>query len=128
MPLEILLGLVVAGIAGIALLTMALGLAARRSLSQESARAEWLRHFPDDAVQSVWVAQDGHSALILTEAGPGLLWPMGADTVGRRLIDFDMIDTPTGLDITFHDFTAPRARLRLGEDERLVWKSLMVPQ
>lgn len=125
MPLEILLGLVVFGIAGIAVLTIWLGFGARRALSEDSARADWQRHFPEDDVRSVWISSDAHAALVLTDAGPGLLWAMGADTAARRLEAAQVTDTAGGLDVVFADFTAPRVRLQLDADARLVWKRLM---
>ena len=128
MPLEILLALVVGGIAGIAGLTWLAGLAKPRQLNETEARSEWERHYPDDFVQSIWVTHDSKAALIMTEQGAGLLWVMGADTVGRHLLDFDLIDEPHGLSVIFHDFTAPKVHLHLDEDERLVWQKLMFPQ
>ncbi|MEX0366591.1 MAG: hypothetical protein AB3N22_11010 [Ruegeria sp.] len=127
MSLEILLILVVGGIAGIALLLHLTGQSARRLLTPEAARADWLRHFPDDAVIDVTVARDGHAALLRTETGPGLLWAFGADTVGRHLLDFDLIDHPEGFRIIFHDFTAPQVTLHLTEEERPHWKRLISP-
>lgn len=124
-PLEILLAMVVLGIAGIAVLTIWLGLSQQRALSEDTAQADWLRHFPDDVVQSVWISSDAHAALCLTDAGPGLLWAVGADTTARRLGAARVTDTRGGLDIVFDDFTAPRVHLRLYDDARLVWKRLM---
>ena len=83
MPLEILLILVVGGIAGIAGLTWLAGLAKPRQLTEEDARSEWTRHYPDDFVQSTWITHDAKAALVMTEQGAGLLWVMGADTVAR---------------------------------------------
>ena len=128
MPLEILLVLVVGGIAGIAGLTWLAGLAKPRQLNEADAHNEWQRHYPDDVVQSVWVTHDARAALVMTEQGAGLLWVMGSDTVGRHLLDFDLIDEPHGLSVIFHDFTAPKVHLHLDEDERLVWQKLVLPQ
>lgn len=128
MPLEILLALVVGGIAGIAGLTWLAGLAKPRQLNEADAQSEWARHYPDDFVQSVWVTHDAKAALVMAKEGAGLLWVMGADTVGRHLSDFDLIDEPHGLSVIFHDFTAPKVHLHLDEDERLVWQKLIVPQ
>lgn len=128
MPLEILLVLVIGGIAGIAALTWLAGLAKPRMLSETDMRGEWARHYPDDIVQSVWVSHDARAALVMTEQGKGLLWVMGADTVGRHLLDFDLIDEPQGLSVVFHDYTAPKVHLKLDEDEQLVWQRLIYPQ
>lgn len=128
MPLHILLILVVGGIAGIALLSWVAGMAKPRQLDDVDARSEWQRHYPDDIVQSVWITHDLRAALIMTEQGPGLLWVMGADTVGRHLLDFDLLDEPHGLAVIFHDYTAPKVHLHLDEDERVVWQNLIYPQ
>lgn len=128
MPLEILLILVVGGIAGIAALTWLAGLARPRQLDEADARREWARHFPDDMITSVWISHDQRAALVMAEEGPGLLWVMGADTVARHLMDFDLIDEPHGLSVNFHDYTAPAVHLHLDADERLVWQKLMYPQ
>ncbi len=125
MPLEILLAMVVLGIAGIAILTIWLGFGRRRALSEDTSQADWLRHFPEDVVRSVWISSDAHAALVLTDRGPGLLWAMGADTTARRLSDAQVSETASGLDIRFADFTAPRVGLRLDADARLVWKRMM---
>jgi len=127
MPLDILLILVIGGIAGIALLTWLAGLAKPRTLDDAEARSEWERHYPDDTVQSVWVSHDMRAALVMTEQGAGLLWTMGADTVARHLLDFDLIEEPHGLSIDFHDYTAPRVHLHLDADERFVWQNLIYP-
>lgn len=127
MPLEILLTLVIGGIALIVLLLHLLGKSARRVMSAEDARAAWHRHFPDDAVTGLALARDGHAALVQTEQGPGLLWAFGADTVARHLRDFDLIEIPGGLHIRFHDYTAPGVTLRLSDDERARWADRMRP-
>lgn len=127
MPLEVLLTLVIGGIASIVLLLHLLGKSARRVMSAEDARAAWHRHFPDDTVTGLDLAHDGHAALVQTEQGPGLLWAFGADTVARHLRDFDLIDAPKGLRVRFHDYTAPGVTLRLAEDERALWAEKMRP-
>ncbi len=77
MPLEILLVLVVGGIVGIALMLHLTGRSRLRVLTRDVAQDEWIRHFPDDDVVDVTVSHDGHSALIRTRAGAGLLWSFG---------------------------------------------------
>ncbi|TMV10240.1 hypothetical protein FGK63_04030 [Ruegeria sediminis] len=127
MPLEVMLALVIGGIAGIALLLHLSGRSNQRVLTPEIAREEWRRHFPDDMIVDVTLAHDGHAALMRTETGPGLLWALGADTVARHLMDFDWLDHPKGLEIFFHDFGAPRVLVRLDETERRHWRHLMEP-
>ncbi len=125
MPLEILLVLVVGGIAAIALLLHLSGRSQRRVLTRETALADWPRHFPDDVVIDVTVSHDAYAALVRTETGPGLLWSFGADTVARHLLDFDWIEQPGGFELQFHDFTTPRVVIRLDEIERQHWQNLM---
>ncbi|WP_282169817.1 hypothetical protein [Ruegeria atlantica] len=127
MPLEILLVLVVGGIAGITLLLHLSGRSRLRVLSPELAWSEWLRHAPDDTIIDVTVAHDGHAALIRTETGNGLLWSFGADTVARHLLDFDLLDHPQGFEVQFHDFGTPKAIIHLDERERRHWQHLMEP-
>ncbi len=125
MPLEILLVLVVGGIATITLLLHLSGRSQRRVLTRETALADWQRHFPDDVVIDVTVSHDAHAALVRTETGPGLLWSFGADTVARHLLDFDWIEQPVGFEFQFHDFTTPRVVIHLDEIERQHWQNLM---
>ena len=127
MPLEILLVLVVGGIAGITLLLHATGKSRLRLLTPDTARSEWLRHAPEDHIIDVMIAQDGHAALIRTDAGKGLLWSFGADTVARHLLDFDWMDHPKGIEVQFHDFSTPRVILSLDDSERQHWRLMMDP-
>ncbi len=132
MSLPVLLTLVIGGIAAIALLLHLSGRSKRRVMTPEDAHAEWHRHFPDDEIVEATVTPDGHAALILTRDGParagkGLVWAMGADTTARRLLDFDVTETATGLSVRFHDFTAPRVTLHLPVGERARWITRMDP-
>lgn len=122
MPLETLLILVVGGITTIAIILHLTGRSERAALRPDTVRAAWLRHFPQDEVRDILLARDGHAALVETQAGPGLLWALGADTVGRRLQDYTFSDTGDGLTIRFHDFTAPRVTLTLAPDETPIWQ------
>lgn len=127
MPLEILLVLVVGGIAGITLLLHLTGRSQRCVLSPETARDHWVRHFPDDTILDVTVAHDRHAALVRTEKGPGLLWSFGADTVAQHLLDYDLLDRTDGFEILFHDFGTPKAIIHLDDLERPHWRNLMEP-
>lgn len=127
MSLNVLLILVVGGIAVIALLLHALGKSRLAVLGQETARAAWQRHFPDDVILELVVAGDGHAALVQTTQGPGLLWSFGADTVARRLRDFHLLEKPGQLSVVFRDFTAPRVTLHLSDAERPHWQRMMKP-
>ena len=125
MPLPILLVLVVGGISAITLLLHLLGKSRLTVLTPTNARDAWHRHFPEDDIGDVVVAQDGHAAFVRTKQGPGLLWSFGADTVARHLVDFDLIETPDQLRVVFHDFTAPRVALHLTDTERPFWQEMM---
>jgi hypothetical protein len=57
MPLPVLIALVIGGIAGIALILHLSGRSRVVALTEVTARAAWLRHFPDDRV-----ARDSHAA------------------------------------------------------------------
>ncbi|MEX0287292.1 MAG: hypothetical protein AB3N23_22015 [Paracoccaceae bacterium] len=125
MPLEILLVLVVFGISGIALLLHLTGRSKRPELTLDSARAAWSRHFPDDTIEAIQVSIEGHAALVHSDAGLGLLWVFGADTVARHLTGCDVTKTDTGLRVDFHDFAAPPAIFPLTTDERATWQAQM---
>lgn len=125
MPLEIVLVLVVGGIAGIALLLHLTGHSQPfRIADTETARREWLRHRPDDRIMSVHLAEG--AALVLTEAGPGLLRPFGADTVAHRITA--MAKAPLGLRIGFGDVAAPDVTLALPEGDVADWLKLWEDQ
>lgn len=125
MPLNILLPLVVIGIAAIAVMLHLTGKSKRARLTQDSARAAWLRHFPDDQVAQVLAADEGHAALVETNQGWGLIWSFGADTVARHLTDVAIEDTKQGLRFKFSDFTAPSVRVILAPDERMIWRKMV---
>ena len=127
MPLYLLLVLVVAGIAGIALMLHLTGRSRPKTLSDEIARAEWARHFPDEPVVDLTITEDRHAAIVRTRAGAGLLWSFGDDTVARPLLDFDFIETKDGIRVDFHDFTAPGITIHLDPFERRHWLNLMDP-
>ena len=126
MPLGILLPLVICGIAGIAVLLHVLGRSKPASLVDEhAARAAWSDEFPDDPATTVVLSHDHRAALLQTRKGPGLVWPMGADTTARFLTDAKITQTTTGLRIDLPDYTAPHIDLRLDPDEARRWPALM---
>lgn len=127
MPLEILLVLVVGGIAGITVLLHLTGKSRLHVLTPDTAPRQWLRHFPEDTVIDVTIAHDGHAALVRTQNGAGLIWSFGADTVARHLQDYDWFETANGIEVRFHDFSTPRATLHLDQTERQHWQHLMRP-
>ncbi|WP_170784940.1 hypothetical protein [Ruegeria lacuscaerulensis] len=127
MPLGILLVLVIGGIAGITLMMHLAGKSRVTQLTPDVAKAAWLRHVPGDKVVDVTITNDGHTALIRTPAGNGLVWSFGADTVARHLQDFDWMDHPKGFEVRFHDFGTPRVLIHLDDTERQHWHNLMEP-
>ncbi|MDD9725777.1 hypothetical protein PVV74_09955 [Roseovarius sp. SK2] len=126
MPLSILLPMVVLGIAGIAVLLHLLGLSKPATFDDGSAATRaWLREFPDDTPTRVILSHDRHAALVETSRGPGVVWPMGADTTARYLDGARITQTDTGLRIALPDYTAPRITLKLDPDEARLWPGLM---
>lgn len=126
MPLNILIGLVVAGIVGIAVLTWAFGLSTPlRFADAAQARAAWLRHWPEDHVAAVHIAPDGAAALIEMDRGAGVVFAMGADSTGHRLDGAEIRETPAGLRIVFHDFATPRLDVTLPPEARARWQQIL---
>lgn len=121
MPLEILLALVIGGIAGIAAILHLTGHSRSCPIPDaQTARQHWARHRPDDIILAVHLAQG--AALIETDHGLGLLRPFGADTVAHPLRG--LARTPEGLRLRFHDFAAPDMTLTLTETEAADWLAL----
>jgi hypothetical protein len=126
MPLNVLLPIVVFGIVGIAVLLHYMGWSKPATLADEAAaETAWLEEFPDDPPKRVVLSHDHHAALIDTEKGHGVVWPMGADTTARYLTDAKLSRTHTGLRIDLPDYTAPRIHLTLDADEANQWPTLM---
>ena len=128
MPLQILLPMVVIGIAGLGMLMHLLGYSRPLILPDEStARAQWLRHNPDDQIRDLTLCHSGHAALVQTDHGPGLLWSFGADTVARPLLGATARQTANGLTICLPDFAAPRVSLRMDANESANWAARIPP-
>ncbi|MCT4557710.1 MAG: hypothetical protein N4A61_06580 [Pelagimonas sp.] len=126
MPLEILVILVVGGIAGIAALTYLFGLSATHEFrTGKDAASAWLREFPNDQVVTTTLCRSGAAALVHATSGVGLVWPMGADTTARSLKGAAIKDSKTGLTIHLSDFAAPHVSLTLTPDESLYWRKLI---
>ena len=122
MPLHWLVILVVTGIAGIALITHQLGWSApRRFTTEAEARVAWAREFPDLPAGTVALTRQGAAALVMTAQGPGLVWPMGADSAARLLTGAKARPTTKGLDLHLPDPSAPHLRLVLDPDEVKSW-------
>lgn len=126
MPLQILLPLVVIGIAGIGVLLHLLGRSEVARFDDEAAaRLAWLREYSDAPPSRVILSHDHHAALIETDHGPGVVWPMGMDTTARYLHGAQIRRTKDGLRVDLPDFAAPCIRLRLDDDEADLWPTLM---
>ncbi|WP_422033130.1 hypothetical protein [Roseovarius sp.] len=126
MPLQILLPMVVIGIAGIVVLLHMLGRSELARLEDDdAARRAWLREYPGTPPARVILSHDRHAALIESARGAGVVWPMGMDTTARFLRGATIRRTKDGLCIDLPDFTAPRIRLRLNDDEADLWPTLM---
>lgn len=128
MPLELLLILVIGGIAAIAVLLHLTGRSNKRVLSAAAARAAWQRQFPESRVSQLVVADNGHAALIRdaeASAPLGLVWSFGADTVARTLQDIDLARTNDGLRLSFADYSAPRVLLHLTPTETNSWQQMI---
>lgn len=126
MPLHILIPMVVLGIAGITVLLHVLGQSRRATLEDEDAATRaWLREFPEARPSRVILSHDRHAALIETDAGAGVVWPMGMDTAARALDGARITRTNTGLRIDLPDFSAPRIHLTLDEEEAGSWPDMM---
>lgn len=128
MPLELLLILVIGGIAAIAVLLHLSGRSQERLLDDAEARRAWHRQFPESRIAEQIVAQSGHAALIRdTDASAplGLVWSFGADTVARTLQDVTLHQTPNGLSIRFADYSAPHVRLQLTATETQRWQQII---
>lgn len=126
MPLEILLMLVVGGIAGVAGLMHLMGLSRRRSFANaDEAKTAWLREYPGLQPQSVDLNEACDAALIRTKRRVGLVWCFGVDTVARPLRNCDIRQRKDGLDVRFGDTGVPSVRLTLTGDEISHWKDVM---
>lgn len=129
MPLELLLILVIGGIAAIALALHVLGLTSPLRLTDAGdAIAAWQREFPDSTPLKATLSHSGRAALIETNEGLGLVWVMGADTTARYLDRATLKEQVSDLLVTLPDYSAPRIRLRLSLGEMPQWKRLMLKE
>ena len=128
MPLELLLILVVGGIAAIALLLHLTGRSGLTVLDEGQTRKAWVRQFPESPIADLTLARDGHAALIRTadDSAPlGLVWSFGADTVARFLDDAKLSPCKKGLHLRIADFSAPAVQLHLNQPEAMLWQGMI---
>ncbi len=123
MPLDFLLILVTAGIAGIALLLHLLGHSAQPPLAEADAQAAWAEHDPDSPVRQLHLSADGMAALIETDRGVALVWRMGSDSIVHGLDTARAVRTARGLHIKLGNFAAPSVRVVLSADQAAVWQA-----
>ncbi len=126
MPLNILVPMVILGIAGVAVLLHLLGFSKRRHFADETeAHKAWLDEFPQDTPLRVVLSHDQSAALVETAKGYGLVWPMGADSTARFLDGAQVTATRRELQIVLPDYTAPRIALKLDHEELARWPALL---
>lgn len=128
MPLEILLPLVVLGVPLIVWLARLTG-AEKESflLTASSIKARLKRERDDFACNDMLIAADQHAALATDpDSGEtGLVFVFGDKTVARLFTagqDTKIEDKPSGLRLSFKDFTLPDLDITLNEDEKSLWK------
>ncbi|MEL7133595.1 MAG: hypothetical protein AAGK77_14425 [Pseudomonadota bacterium] len=127
MPLHILVVLVVFGIAGITLALHLLGLSRTAPFADGTARAAWLRAYPDDEILSIQITREGHVARITTTQGKGILWQMGTHDCARRLTGQETLTCKAGGAVLhLNDYAAPRVRLPLSSSEQTEWQTWIV--
>lgn len=126
MPLEILGPIVLLGIIGIGFVLHLMGFSEpHRFASHQEAEAAWDRDFPQAPAQRALLSSDGTAALIETDQGPGIVWPMGADHAARLLTGAEIETEGERLSIRLPDFTAPRVCLALSPEDRATWAQIL---
>lgn len=129
MSLEVLLALVVGGIAGIAVLLHVMGLTAPHVFKNgREAMAAWAREVPEHPATGFHLSSDFHAALVTFDGGYGIVWSFGSDTVARVLGNSRANKTKTGLQFDFPDFGASKLDVALTEKDREVWINLLEAQ
>ncbi|APG48388.1 hypothetical protein [Phaeobacter porticola] len=122
MPLEILVAMVLIGTLAIAILLHMTGRSAPVLMTQERAAQAWHRHDPDSRILKTLPSTNRRAALIETNAGLGLVWCFGADTIARPLLGSHLTNHPKGLRVSFADFATPSVLLHLTEVEKVEWR------
>lgn len=123
MPLSVLLLLVTGGIAAVVILLHLLGLSKPRVFEDDVAvQAVWHGEYPDTFVHSIKLSRNRHFALVNTDVGLGIVWPMGMDGTARLLLGVEVEPDSGGLHLSLPDFTAPDIHLRLDPDEARDWQ------
>jgi|GEM_PF-2949608 len=128
MPLNILLPMVVLGIAGLVLLVRLLRPTPPLTLAnRKAARALWDHRNPENPARAIHLSRSRNAALIETDTAAGLLWSMGCDPVTRLFHTApDCHETDKTLIVRTGDFTAPKITIALPDPtERRRWRSVL---
>ncbi|MGR3634839.1 MAG: hypothetical protein ACU0BK_02820 [Shimia sp.] len=129
MSLQVLLVLVVGGIAGIAAILHLMGLTAPYRFSDgQDAVAAWEREVPERPATNVHLSSDSRASLIAFEGGTGIVWSFGDDTVARILEGARPLETKTGLRFDFPDFGSAALNVRLNDSDRDIWLKALEAQ
>ena len=94
-------------------------------LDADTTRMLMAEEFPDQAIDQVWVAADGLSALARSGADALILYQAGDGYVARSLPWSELSKAKAGggvMALALSDITAPRVRFALGEGA--VWPPL----
>jgi len=131
-PLPILLGLIVVGIAGAVLFTHLLGWSAPARIADAQAALDRFQlDYPEAEPVRSWVAADGSAALLQLSEDIGLVIVLGDRTVVRRLGPGALASVrtdPTHTHLQLRDPGFPRASLPLADsDEREAWLAELSP-
>jgi len=122
MPLELLLTLVVGGIAAVVLLVHLVGWSKPLTLSAKSAREEFVWDNPGAVIRDVVLSEDGRSALVeLEDGGTGFVEVLGDGTLTRRLARETVVRVDRAgarLNIVLSDFTDPRLTITFSNEEK----------
>jgi hypothetical protein len=118
-----------AAIAGlVALAAWAKIAAPRAALDAQTAKAVLGEEFPDAAIDGVWIAADGKSALARAGDQALIVYLRGDDYVARSLAWNDVAQARVeagAVRLAFHDIAAPTARLALSANA--AWPPVLEP-
>ncbi len=132
MPLDILIALVVLGIAGIVALVHFTGGSAPHGFADGGeVHDAWLEDWPQDPPRGVDLSSDGRAAIVeLAKGETGLIWVFGADTVSVRMAPGDIRDIrlhPGGLAIRLNRFEMPALTVALDQAALARWTVRLAP-
>lgn len=125
-PLPLLLGVVVGGVALVVALTHIVGWSEQARLDEDLARERYGQDHPQAVIRAVRAADDGAVALLELSDGVGLVYVLGDRLVTRRLTR-DTLRAVDGLDhglrLRLADSSRPRLVVRLEDPEvRRAWR------